>query len=101
MYGGGSYDWTMDKLSWTWGGLAELNQKSWAFRVGYFLVPTVSNANTYDEHVPRRGEIAAEVELRHKVGDLPGKIRLFGWINRAAMGSYREAIDEVAGASHS
>jgi len=30
IYGGGSYDWTMDVLSWTWGGLIDLNQKQWA-----------------------------------------------------------------------
>ncbi len=34
IYGAGAYDWTMDQLSWTWGALAELNQKAWAFRVG-------------------------------------------------------------------
>ena len=36
----GSYDWTMDQLSYTWGAMAELNQKFWAFRAGYFLVPS-------------------------------------------------------------
>ena len=45
MYGGGSYDWTMDKLSYTWGGIVDLNQKYWAFRLGYFLLPVVSNDN--------------------------------------------------------
>jgi high affinity Mn2+ porin len=92
LYCCGSYDWTMDKISYTWGALAEFNQKYWAIRAGYFLVPTVSNASTYDPHVPDRGEYAAELELRYSLFSQPGKLRLFGWLNRAAAGSYAEAV---------
>ena len=92
MYGGGSYDWTMDKLSWTWGALAELNQKSWAFRAGYFLVPSFSNFNTYDPNAFERGEYAAELEMRYALMSLPGKVRVFGWANRAAMGGYSDSL---------
>ena len=92
MYGGGSYDWTMDKLSWTWGALAELNQKSWAFRLGYFMVPTTSNANTWDANIFDRGETAAELELRYALMSMPGKVRVFGWANRATMGSYSQSL---------
>ena len=91
MYGNGSYDWTMDKLSWTWGAVAEVNQKHWALRVGYFLVPIESNSNYYDGHVPSRGQYAAELELRYALFSQPGKLRFFGWLNRAFMGSYSEA----------
>ncbi len=92
MYGNGSYDWTMDKLSWTWGAVAELNQKHWAFRVGYFMVPTESNSNYFDRRVPQRGEYAAELELRYALLAQPGKLRFFGWVNRANMGSYAETV---------
>ena len=44
----------MDKISYTWGGMAELNQKYWAFRAGYFLVPAVSNADDFDMQIPSR-----------------------------------------------
>ena len=46
----------MDKVGYTWGALVELNQKHWAFRAGYFLLPVVSNDNTFDTHIPERGE---------------------------------------------
>src|SRR6185437_4622211 len=92
MYGNGSYDWTMDKLSWTWGAVADFNQKNWAFRVGYFMVPTESNSNYFDGHAPDRGEYAAELELRYALASQPGKLRFFGWVNRAIMGSYAEAV---------
>ncbi|MGP0092299.1 MAG: HoxN/HupN/NixA family nickel/cobalt transporter [Xanthobacteraceae bacterium] len=92
IYGGGSYDWTMDKLAWTWGGLVDLNQKNWAFRAGYFLVPVVSNSNDFDTNIPWRGEYTAELELRYSLFAQPGKLRLFGWVNRAEMGSYLDAL---------
>jgi high affinity Mn2+ porin len=92
IYGGGSYDWTMDKIGWTYGAMVDLNQKYWAFRVGYFLVPTVSNVNTFDMNIPERGQYTAELELRYSLFSEPGKLRLFEWANRADMGSYADAL---------
>ena len=91
IYGAGAYDWTMDQISWTWGALAELNQKDWAFRVGYFLLPTVSSTNTFDTHIPDRGEYTAELEWRYSLVSQPGKVRLFGWVNHGTMGGYAAA----------
>ncbi|HEY2138153.1 MAG TPA: HoxN/HupN/NixA family nickel/cobalt transporter [Xanthobacteraceae bacterium] len=92
IYGGGSYDWPMDKIGWTWGGIVDLNQKNWAFRVGYFLVPTVSNVNTLDTEIPTHGQYTAELELRYSVSAQPGKLRLFGWAQRGDMGGYLDAL---------
>ncbi len=89
----GSYDWTMDQISYTWGAMAELNQKFWAFRAGYFLVPVVSNTDDFDTHVPD-GEYIGELELRYSLLSQPGKLRLMAWANRANMGSYAEALAE-------
>jgi high affinity Mn2+ porin len=52
VYGGGSYDWTMDRPGWTWGAIVELSDAAWALRAGYFLEPTVSNGNSFDMTVP-------------------------------------------------
>jgi high affinity Mn2+ porin len=93
-YGGGSYDWTMDRLSWTWGGLVELNQKRWAARAGYFLLPDVSNSNTFDTRVFQRGQYTAEIELRYSPFARPGKLLLFGWLSHGNMGSYSDALAE-------
>jgi high affinity Mn2+ porin len=89
----GSYDWTMDKISYTWGAMAELNQKFWAFRAGYFLVPVVSSDNDFDTRFPN-GEYIGELELRYSPFSQPGKLRLMGWANRANMGSYAAALAE-------
>jgi len=89
----GAYDWTMDQISYTWGAMAELNQKFWAFRAGYFLVPVVSNVDDFDTHVPD-GEYIGELELRYSLASQPGKLRLMAWANRANMGSYAAALAE-------
>jgi high affinity Mn2+ porin len=92
MYCCGSYDLAMDKISYTWGAAVELNQKSWAIRGGYFLVPTVSNVNTFDTQIPEHGEYIGELELRYSLFEQLGKLRLMGWTNIANMGSYAEAL---------
>jgi high affinity Mn2+ porin len=89
----GSYDWTMDQLSYTWGAMAELNQKFWAVRAGYFLAPIVSNSDNLDTHFPD-GEYIGELELRYWLFAQPGKLRLMAWANRANMGSYAAALAE-------
>ncbi len=89
----GSYDWTMDQISYTWGAMAELNQKFWAFRAGYFLVPVVSNSDDFDMNFPD-GEYIGELELRYSLASQPGKLRLMAWANRANMGSYTAALAE-------
>ena len=89
----GAYDWTMDQLSYTWGAMAELNQKFWAFRAGYFLVPDVSNSDEFDMNFPD-GEYIGEFELRYSLFSEPGKLRLMAWANRANAGSYAAALAE-------
>jgi high affinity Mn2+ porin len=93
-YGGGAYDWTMDKLSWTWGGVVDLNRSWWAFRAGYFLLPVVSNSNYFDTHLPERGQYLAELELRYSPLSRPGKLLLFGWLSHGNMGSFADALAE-------
>jgi high affinity Mn2+ porin len=93
MYCCGSYDFTMDRISYTWGAFAELNQKQWAIRAGYFLVPTVSSSNTFDTQFPH-GEYIGELELRYSLFSQPGKLRMMGWANHANMGTYAAALAE-------
>ena len=91
-YGAGAFDWTMDQISWTWGALAELNQKNWAVRFGYFLLPIASSSNPFDTHIPGRGEYTGEWEWRYALLGQTGKLRVFGWVNHGTMGSYAAAL---------
>ena len=95
IYGGGSYDWTMDLLSWTWGGLIDLNQKHWALRAGYFLLPVESNTNYFDTHLFYHGQYTTELDLHYELFRRPGKLQLFGWLSHGNIGSYADALAEA------
>jgi high affinity Mn2+ porin len=82
----------MDQPSYSWGAVVDFNQKNWALRAGYFLEPRVSNTNQFDMNIPTQGQYLAELELRYSLLSEPGKLRLFGWVTHADMGSYAAAL---------
>ena len=92
----GAFDYSADKVGLSYGATAELNQKNWAFRLGYFLMDAESNSNNFDMHLFRRGEYVAELEQRYTLFGQPGKLRTLGWINSAFAGSYRATLDNPA-----
>jgi len=92
----GAFDYAADKLGLTYGMTAELNQKNWALRGGYFLMGAVSNSNNFDTLVFRRGQYVAELETRYTLFSRPGKLRTIGWVSSANSGSYRDTLNDPA-----
>ncbi len=92
----GAFDYAADKLGLSYGVTAELNQKQWALRAGYFLMDAVSNSNNFDTKLFQRGEYVVELETRYSLFSLPGKLRTIAWLNSAFSGSYRETLDNPA-----
>jgi high affinity Mn2+ porin len=88
----GAFDYAGDRLDFTWGVVGELNQKSWALRGGYFLVPTVQEGNEFDTHFFRRGQYIVEGEARYALFGEPGKIRVAGWLTSAFSGSFAATL---------
>jgi high affinity Mn2+ porin len=96
MWAPGAFDYSADKVGLTYGATAELNQKHWALRSGYFLMPSVSNANSFDSKVLERGTYVLELETRYSLFSQPGKLRAIAWLNSAFSGSYRETLNNPA-----
>jgi high affinity Mn2+ porin len=96
MWAPGAFDYSADKVGLTYGTAAELNQKQWALRAGYFLMQSVSNANSFDSKVPERGTYVLELETRYQLFSQPGKLRTIGWFNSAYSGSYRDTLNNPA-----
>ena len=96
MWAPGAFDYAADKLGLTYGVAAELNQKQWALRGGYFLMDAVSNSNNFDTRVFQRGEYVLELETRYSLFSQPGKLRTIGWLNSTNSGSYRETLNNPA-----
>jgi high affinity Mn2+ porin len=96
MWAPGAFDYAADKLGLTYGATAELNQKQWALRAGYFLMDAESNSNSFDTRIFQRGTYALELETRYSLFSQPGKLRTIAWLNSAYSGSYRETLDNPA-----
>jgi high affinity Mn2+ porin len=96
LWAAGAFDYPADKLGLAYGVAAELNQKAWTLRTGYFLVPSTANSNNFDGEVFTRGGYITELETRYSLLAQPGKLRLIGWVNSDFSGSYRDALDLVA-----
>ena len=96
MWAPGAFDYSADKVGLTYGATAELNQKQWALRSGYFLMQSVSNANSFDTKVFERGTYVLELETRYSLFSQPGKLRTIAWLNSAFSGSYRETLNNPA-----
>lgn len=92
----GAFDYAADKVGLTYGVTAELNQKQWALRAGYFLMDAEANSNNFDMRIFRRGEYVLELETRYTLFGQPGKLRTIGWLNSAYSGSYREILANPA-----
>jgi high affinity Mn2+ porin len=92
----GAFDYSADKLGLTYGATAELNQKQWALRSGYFLMQSVANSSSFDTKVFERGTYVLELETRYSLFSQPGKLRTIAWLNSAFSGSYRETLDNPA-----
>ncbi len=96
MWAPGAFDYSADKVGLSYGVTAELNQKQWALRSGYFLMQSVSNSNSFDTNLFQRGEYVVELETRYSLFSQPGKLRTMAWLNSAFSGSYRETLDNPA-----
>jgi high affinity Mn2+ porin len=91
----GAFDYAADQVGYTWGAVAELNQKDWAARGGYFLEPSVSNVNTFDTRAGH-GSYVGEVERRYSLFSQPGKLRVLGFVNVVNAGSYSDTLADPA-----
>ncbi len=96
LWASGAFDYAADKLGLGYGVTAELNQKQWALRSGYFLMDAESNSNNFDTKVFQRGEYLVELETRYSLFSQPGKLRTIAWLNSAFSGGYRETLDNPA-----
>jgi hypothetical protein len=94
----GAWDYAADTRGYTVGGLAEYDDRTWSLRYGLFAMPVVANGIDLDWAFSRAHAQNGEFELRHSfIPHRKGTERLLFFANRAHMGTYREAVEAVAG----
>ena len=90
----GAYDYSADTRGYTYGLLADFENRGFGIRFAETLMPKVANGIDLEWNLRRARAENMEVQLqpsvwhRHKT-----TMRLLSYLNHANMGSYREAID--------
>ena len=98
----GAFDYAADTRGYTYGAYMEYDDRWGALRLGEMLMPTVANGLTLDWNVARAGGTNAELELHPPIFKTrPSVVRFLGFVNRANMGSYRQAINRYLSSNNS
>lgn len=86
-----TFDYAANAWGYTYGAAAELYWGRWAVRGGAFDLSEVPNGVRLD---PTFGQfqLVGEIEERHTLGGQPGKLRLTGFLSRARMATFADAI---------
>jgi high affinity Mn2+ porin len=91
----GAYDYAADTRGYTYGVIAEYDDRNWAFRFAESLMPTVANGIDLEWNLRRARAENFELELHPSIaGSRNTSIRLLSFVNHANMGVYRTAVDD-------
>jgi high affinity Mn2+ porin len=87
----GSFDYAADAWGYSYGASAEWYEGPWTVRGGIFDLSTVPNSEDLDPHFGQF-QWVGEIERRYDLWSHPGKIAFTGFLTRARLGTYQDAI---------
>jgi len=87
----GTFDYAADPWGYTIGGAVEWYQGNWTVRGGVFDLSTQPNSLTLDAGM-HEFQLVGEVERRYKIAGKDGKLAITGFLSRARMGDFADAI---------
>jgi high affinity Mn2+ porin len=87
----GSFDYAADAWGYTYGAAVEWYQGAWTLRGGLFDISTVPNSTDLDPTF-KQFQWVGEIERRYTLWSRAGKIALTGFLTRARLGTYQDAI---------
>ena len=89
----GAYDYAADTRGYTWGVLAEFEDRHWGARFAEVAMPTVANGIKFQTDLSLAHAENVEFEVRGQLlAQRATVVRLLGFVNHANMGVYSEAI---------
>jgi high affinity Mn2+ porin len=88
-----TWDYPANTLGFTNGAAVELNDRTWAGRLGIFQVSQIANGMRMDWNLAKAWSAVAEIERRYSPGGHAGAVRLLAYDTRAHMGSYQETLN--------
>jgi len=91
----GTFDYAADAWAFTYGSAIEWYTGPWTVRAGVFDGPTVPNSSNLD---PTFGQfqLVGEVERRYELWGQPGKVLVTGYLTRARLGNFTDAVQLAA-----
>ena len=87
----GAFDYAADAWAYTYGGAAEWSFEAWTLRGGVFDMSRIPNGRELETDFGQF-EMVGEIERRIGLFGLDGKIKLLGFVNRANVGKYSDAV---------
>ena len=87
----GAFDYAADAWGYSYGATAEWNEEAWSLRAGLFDLSRVPNGTALTRGFGKC-ELDAEIERRFELFGQDGKVKFLGWMNRAPMGAYKDAL---------
>jgi high affinity Mn2+ porin len=87
----GTFDYAADAWGYTYGAAAEWYQGDWTVRGGVFDLTIVPNSTELDPHFGQF-QWVGEIERRYQLWGQPGKVAVTGFLTRARMGGFQDAI---------
>ena len=89
----GAYDYAADTRGYTWGVIADFEDRRWGVRFAEAAMPTVANGIKFQTDLSRAHAENVEFEFRgHLRPERATVVRLLGFVNHGNMGVYSEAI---------
>jgi high affinity Mn2+ porin len=89
----GAWDYPANVRGYTYGGVIDFNTRYLALRYGAFGEPKEANGADIDPRFLKANGHIVELEERYELGDHPGKLREWAFLNHAHMGKYRDALE--------
>jgi high affinity Mn2+ porin len=87
----GAFDYAADAWGYTYGAAGEWTESWWTVRAGAFDLSHIPNSKYLDHHFGQFAMIG-ELEERHAILGRGGKWKLLGFVNRARMADYADAV---------
>ena len=94
LWSGAAWDYAADTRGYDWGIVTELRLPSWLMNFAAVMVPTYANGPYFDHDVGRAYSLNMEVVKPYRIAGLDGRMHVIVFLNHAAMGNYRSAIDQ-------
>ncbi len=92
LMGNGAWDYPANTRGYTYGAVVEFVKPTWAVRYGAVLMPVEANGAKLSLDLQNSIGQSLEYEKSYMLGAQAGKFRLLGFLNKASMVGYNDAI---------